>query len=325
MGAKQRTGNDTNTSNRYFFGATSELKDLIALRQVASSIGYQKKNRANSQMAGLLSSSIKGKGMDFEEVRSYQPGDDVRNIDWKVTARTLNPHTKVFTEEKERPVFLIVDQSASMFFGSKITFKSVVAARIASIFAWSAHEQGDKVGGLIYSDVSHKTVRAKRGVKTVLSFLNHLNELNNGLASKREREPLVGKEARMVEVLRLARTTIKEQTSILLIGDFLNLDDTGLIEIRSLARRNQILAVHVFDPIEAQAPRPNLYSITDGFKRIRINTSDKEFAKNYSKHYENKLKKIHSIFSEINSPLISISTGESIETVLFNHKLANLK
>ena len=200
--------------NRGFVGATSTLEDLIALRQVATSIEYERKHRTTSKLAGLLSSSIKGRGIDFEEVRGYQPGDDVRNIDWKVTARTLNPHTKVFTEEKERPVFLIVDQSASMFFGSRITFKSVVAARIASILAWCAHEQGDRIGGIIYSDLVHKKIKAKRGIKTVLSLLNDINELNNGLASKSKNEPIIGKEASMFEILRLAKKVIKEQTSI---------------------------------------------------------------------------------------------------------------
>ena len=110
-----------------------------------------------------------------------------------------------------------------------------------------------------------------------------------------------------------------------MIGDFLNLDDASLVEIRSLARKNKLFAIHVFDPIETQAPRPNIYSITDGFERIRINTNDKEFAKNYGKQHENKLEKIHSNFSEINSPVISVSTDESIETIFFNNKLANLK
>ena len=312
-------------SNRLFFGATSALKDLIELRQIATSIEYQKKNRTNSRMTGLLSSAVKGRGIDFEEVRSYHPGDDVRNIDWKVTARTLSPHTKVFTEEKERPVFLIVDQSASMFFGSRITFKSVVAARIASILAWCAHEQGDRIGGIIYSDLVHKKIKAKRGIKTVLSLLNDINELNNGLASKSKNEPIIGKEASMFEILRLAKKVIKEQTSIFLIGDFLNLDDASIIEIRSLARKNKLLAIHVFDPIETQAPRPNLYSITDGFERFIINTNDKEFTKIYRKHYENKLERIYSNFSEINSPVISISTGESIESIFFKNKLTSLK
>ena len=322
---RKRKQTDSKITNPLFFGATSALKDLIGLRQIATSIEYQKKNRTNSQMTGLLSSAVKGRGIDFEEVRSYYPGDDVRNIDWKVTARTLTPHTKVFTEEKERPVFLIVDQSASMFFGSRITFKSVVAARIASVLAWCAHEQGDRIGGIIYSDLVHKKIKAKRGIKTVLSLLNEINELNNGLASKSKNEPVVGEEASMFEILRLARKVIKEQTSIFLIGDFLNLDEASLIEIRSLARKNKLLAMHVFDPIETQAPRPNIYSITDGFERIRINTNDKEFAKNYGKQHENKLEKIHSNFSEINSPVISVSTDESIETIFFNNKLANLK
>ena len=320
MKIKQKPDRD---ENRGFAGATSTLKDLIALRQVAKSSEYQRKQRTTSQMAGLLSSSIKGRGIDFEEVRCYQPGDDVRNIDWKVTARTLNPHTKVFTEEKEKPVFLIVDQSTSMFFGSKITFKSVVAARVASILAWSAHEQGDRIGGLVYSDEAHINIKAKRGIKTVLSLLNKINELNNGLAKKDISEPVLSEKTRISEMLRQARRILKAHNSIFLISDFLNTDETSLTEIRSLSRRNKILAVHVFDPIEKRAPRPNLYSISDGLERTTIDTSDKEFAKNYGKHYENNLKEIYSIFSEINSPIISINTCEPIEAVFFKNRILN--
>ena len=320
---RKKKESSSKTSNRLFFGATSALKDLIELRQIATSIQYQKKNRLNSQMTGLLASAIKGRGIDFEEVRSYHPGDDVRNIDWKVTARTLSPHTKVFTEEKEKPVFLIVDQSASMFFGSKITFKSVVAARVASILAWSAHEQGDRIGGLVYSDEAHINIKAKRGFKTVLSLLNKINELNNGLAKKSISEPVLSEKTRISEMLRQARRILKAHNSIFLISDFLNIDETSLTEIRSLSRRNKILAVHVFDPIETQAPRPNLYSISDGIERTTIDTSDKEFAENYGKHYENNLKEIYSIFSEINSPIISINTGEPIEAVFFKNRILN--
>ena len=320
MKIKQEPDRD---ESRGFGWATSTLKDLIALRQVAKSSEYQRKQRTTSQMAGLLSSSIKGRGIDFEEVRCYQPGDDVRNIDWKVTARTLNPHTKVFTEEKEKPVFLIVDQSASMFFGSKITFKSVVAARVASILAWSAHERGDRIGGLVYSDEAHINIKAKRGIKTVLSLLNKINELNNGLAKKSISEPVLSEKTRISEMLRQARRILKAHNSIFLISDFLNIDETSLTEIRSLSRRNKILAIHVFDPIEKQAPRPNLYSISDGLERTTIDTSDKEFAKNYGKHYENNLKEIYSIFSEINSPIISINTGEPIEAVFFKNRILN--
>ena len=150
---------------------------------------------------------------------------------------------------------------------------------------------------------------------------NKINELNNGLAKKSISEPVLSEKTGMSEMLRQARRILKAHNSIFLISDFLNTDETSLTEIRSLSRRNKILAVHVFDPIEKRAPRPNLYSISDGLERTTIDTSDKEFAKNYGKHYENNLKEIYSIFSEINSPIISINTCEPIEAVFFKNRI----
>ena len=133
-------------------GAYTDLPDLIRLRYAAREMADLTGDKTSNPLAGLLSSNFRGRGIDFAEVRVYQPGDDVRTIDWRVTARTQVAHTKVFQEEKERPVLILVDQSASMYFGSQVTFKSVLAARTAAIIAWAALERGDRVGGLVFSE-----------------------------------------------------------------------------------------------------------------------------------------------------------------------------
>ena len=143
-------------------GVYAELADLIALRYGARNLQIGKRKRALSVLAGPNKSNFRGRGIDFEEVRGYQPGDDIRTIDWRVTARTGSAHTKLFREERERPVLLVVDQRNSMFFGSQHCFKSVLAAQLASLLAWSALNNGDRVGGLVFNDNQHREFRPRR-------------------------------------------------------------------------------------------------------------------------------------------------------------------
>ena len=143
----------TQTSGR---GIRATLTDLIGLRFEASRMPLPRNIRATHPISGQLRSKIQGRGVDFSEVRLYQPGDDVRSIDWRVTARTNQPHTKLFQEEKERPVLVLIDQGASLFFGSKVRFKSVAAARLGLSIAWSALAEGDRVGGIVSTEKAMK-------------------------------------------------------------------------------------------------------------------------------------------------------------------------
>ncbi|HEY6130551.1 MAG TPA: DUF58 domain-containing protein, partial [Halioglobus sp.] len=143
-------------------GAYVQLNELIALRFPAQQIKLGRRKRALNSLAGPIKSNFRGRGIDFEEVRSYQPGDDIRTIDWRVTARTGSAHTKLFREERERPVMVVIDQRGSMFFGSTHCFKSVLAAQLASLLAWSALHGGDRVGGLVFNDEGHQEIRPRR-------------------------------------------------------------------------------------------------------------------------------------------------------------------
>jgi len=150
----------------------ADLTDLISLRFEATRLALPRNIRATHPISGQQRSKIQGRGVDFSEVRLYQPGDDVRSIDWRVTARTDRPHTKLFQEEKERPVMVLIDQGPSLFFGSKVRFKSVAAARLGVMLAWSALGEGDRVGGIIFNDEGHDEIRPRRSRKSVLHLAN---------------------------------------------------------------------------------------------------------------------------------------------------------
>ena len=162
-------------------GAYVTLETLIGLRFPASQLQLTRRNRALSALTGPNKANFRGRGIDFEEVRSYQAGDDIRTIDWRVTARTGAAHTKVFREERERPVLVVVDQRGSQFFGSQHCFKSVLAAHLAGLLAWSALGNGDRVGGLVFNDSRHREVRPRRSRKTVLTILSQIEAFNRRL------------------------------------------------------------------------------------------------------------------------------------------------
>nr|WP_241480308.1 DUF58 domain-containing protein [Legionella norrlandica] len=129
-------------------GVIAELSELIDLRRYVHSVHYKPQGRA--LRSGNHISKFRGRGMDFAEVRNYQAGDEIRHMEWRVTARTGRPHVKIYQEERERPVIMLVDFNPSMIFGTKIAFKSVVAARLASLLAWTVIKQGDRVGGSFF-------------------------------------------------------------------------------------------------------------------------------------------------------------------------------
>src|SRR5690606_436223 len=162
-------------------GAFVTLQQLFDQRHVAHNLELDYNSRTRLGMTGAHISKIRGRGVDFEEHRAYQPGDDIRTIDWRVTARTGRPFTKVFREERERPVIIGIDQSASMYFGSQVAFKSVVAAEAAAIICWTTVDNGDRVGGVVFNESEQDLIKPRRGKRSALRLLNALSENNQRL------------------------------------------------------------------------------------------------------------------------------------------------
>lgn len=295
-------------------GAYTNLKALTRLRYAATEIDLVAMSKAINPLSGLLTSNFRGRGVDFAEVRIYQPGDDVRTIDWKVTARTQKPHTKLFQEEKERPVLLVVDQSSSMFFGSRVAFKSVLAAQSAALIAWTALEGGDRVGGLIFSDNDQREVRPRRSKHSVLRLLHEIDAYNHAL----------GKGARAVETnyfaaaLRSVRRVIKHGGTIFIISDFQRFDTEAKLHLNQLARHNDIVGLHISDEMERSLPAPNLYTITDGIDRTRINTADPEHRQRYRNYFNQRLEQIRAEFKKINAPIFELLTHEPLIDAIAN-------
>ncbi|MCG3728700.1 DUF58 domain-containing protein [Vibrio cincinnatiensis] len=198
-----------------------------------------------SQLLGHHQSRQLGRGMDFAEVRQYQPGDDIRTIDWRVTARTGKPHTKLFCEEREKPVILYVDLSTSMQFGSTLLFKSVLAAHMASLLSWLAVAQHDRIGAII--DLGHQQLELKPTArhKGVLQIMAHLVKAQQQ-ALTQVSVPLTSMQTGLLALNRLC----PKGSEIILISDFVRYDEESTPLFNQLSRHNRVRMVHIIDPLD---------------------------------------------------------------------------
>src|SRR5262245_46538040 len=162
-------------------GVYADLDALIRLQFQAHGFSSLPRQPVHSLLAGRHASRLRGRGLNFEEIRRYLPGDDIRNMDWHITARTRKPHIRVYTEERDRPVLLIVDQRLPMFFGSQRAMKSVVAAEAAALAAWRALAGGDRVGALVFDDLDSAEITPQRSRRQVMCILQAVVEKNHAL------------------------------------------------------------------------------------------------------------------------------------------------
>jgi uncharacterized protein (DUF58 family) len=258
-------------------------------------------------MAGTHISKIKGRGVDFEEFRAYQPGDDIRSIDWRVTARVGRPFTKVFREERERPVIIGVDQSRSMFFGSQVAFKSVVAAETAAIICWTTVDNGDRVGGVVFGDNGQELVKPRRSKRSALRFLNAVSEYNQVLVIHAAAEGNY-----LLQALQQMYRITKPGSNVYLISDFVNFDAECARLVQQLALHNSMTCILIYDALEENLPRPGIYGITDGQARSTIDTFTRSVREHYHEDFDQRIKTLADTMSKIQVHLIKVRTNEVV-------------
>ena len=288
-------------------GAYASLDELIALRFPARQLQLARRNRALSALTGPNKSNFRGRGIDFEQVRSYQPGDDIRSIDWRVTARTGDAHTKLFREERERPVLLVIDQRPAMFFGSSHCFKSVLAAHLASLLCWSALDSGDRVGGLVFDGKNHREIRPRRSRRTVLALLSQIESFNHALPLDAAPET-----DSFAEMLVNLRRIAKPGSNIYLVSDFQGADsDNARKHLFQLAKHTQVTALACSDPLEGKLPRGGRYAVTDGEQRSELNTADRGLRKEYAGAYHSAQQTLQQNMARLGIPVLQASTATS--------------
>lgn len=280
---------------------------LIGLQRDAQLLS-QKAGLVRSQLSGNYISSFKGRGMEFDEARPYQPGDDIRSMDWRVTARTNKPHSKVFREERERPVLLWVDFTASMFFGTRRCLKSVQAAKMASILAWSSSQKGDRLGCLLFSEQTHFELRPGRGKAATLHVIKQLSEFSR-LSEQAPHASHLAQASADHALKRLQQVT-RPGSLIYLISDFRFDKEPLKLAINRLALHNELVLIHVIDPLESDLPKSGRYRVSDGENETEINTSNVSLKQRYHQNYVNHREQLQQLSLRPGVRYVYVSTGQ---------------
>ncbi|MDM8545750.1 DUF58 domain-containing protein [Candidatus Venteria ishoeyi] len=284
-----------------------DLNDLLELRHQAHSLGLASHHPVNSVLCGLYSSVFRGQGMDFEEVREYQQGDEIRNMDWRVTARTNTPHLKVFREERQRSVLLCVDISARMQFGTRGTFKSIQAAKAAALLGWAASTSQDRVGGVLYGAGSLRYFRPSREHRTVWRILQALTQAK---ASERSEDGL----GRAMDKLAHAG---HGGSVILLIGDF-NRETTSLEQrFAYLRQHHDLVVLPIDDPADREIPAMGrvLFKNRDGV-RLELDTDSESGQAAYREQWDSQRNHLQVMCRRFGIDLIPLSTQEDVHLTL---------
>jgi uncharacterized protein (DUF58 family) len=291
-------------------GIEAPIDDLIRLRFRAQRLLLGGVRRARQSMTGAHDSRFRGRGMEFAESRIYQPGDDVRSIDWRVTARTGRPHTKLFQEERERPVILLVDLGASMFFGTRAAFKSVRAAETAALIAWAAMHGGDRVGALVSGRSAHMELKPVSGRRGVLRVLRALSALSHMAADDDEQQ------IRLTDSLLRARHVARPGSLLVLVSDFYSLDEEAAGHLTRMRQHNDMLACWIHDALEREPPPPGRYGVTDGWQTATLDTLGKGARARYRTNFADQFERLRTTLGRLAIPLLPIATGDDAAEIL---------
>ncbi len=287
----------------------TNLAHLVRLHHKASGFSFLPRQPLHSLLAGRHAAKIRGRGLNFEEIRGYLPGDDVRSIDWKVTARTHKPHIRVYTEERERPAYLLVDQRLAMFFGSQVRMKSVVAAETAALGAWRILSMGDRPGALVFNDMDITEVQPHRSRQNVMRILQAVVDKNHTLKSDLDVEP---DPTMFNRTLENVRRRIRHDALIAVISDFDGLDEEGRNILLELRHHNDVIAALIHDPSATQLPASGDYVITDGELQVELQLTDKRVRRRVHEAASGRITGVLDTLHEIGVPVLPLNTVEDV-------------
>ncbi|UZF91460.1 DUF58 domain-containing protein [Bosea sp. NBC_00550] len=259
--------------------AFATLDDLLRLKHRARGFSFLPRQPVHSLLAGRHASRLRGRGLNFEELRHYFEGDDTRTIDWRATARLGSPHVRVYSEERDRPVILLVDQRSTMFFGSRRAMKSVAAAEAAALAAWRVTSLGDRVGAVVFNDDGVVTVKPQARDQGVVRVLSEVVRQNAAL----EHAPVSDQGAgRLNEALSAAARMVAHDGLICIISDLDGENDETRRLVTRLCAHNDVLAVFIQDPLEQQLPDVGRATFSSGQAQIEVDASGASLRQRFS-------------------------------------------
>ena len=290
-------------------GVYTCLKDLIRLQYKARGFSFLPRQPMHSLLAGKHASRLRGRGLNFEELRHYLPGDDIRSMDWKATMRSGKPHVRVMTEERDRPAYIVVDQRNRMFFGSQLNLKSVTAAELGAVAAWRVLDQGDRVGTIVFNDTDISEVRPQRSRRNVLKILRELERYNNAL----QPDNTVESNQNMLNVVLEQLAGIVKHDSLVCIITDMDGADAKTREITTrLAQRNDVIVGFVYDPLERDLPAAGNIVFSSHDRQLEVDTRNSKVTSAFKKGFDERMENAKRILLQRAAPLVPVSTAENV-------------
>ncbi len=266
------------SKNNFSESIYASKEQLLELRKKAQLFSLNKTKLLVDVGFGEHVSPFKTKGLDFQEVRIYQPGDDIRLIDWKITAKHNKPYTKLYTDEKEQQVFILVDMRSHMKFATKGVFKSVIAAKSAAFLSFLSENKKDKLGFCVLSDQKMECAFPQMGKETLSVLLDSLSlvgRVEDGLFE----------EISLFQGIEKSEKFIRKGANVFVISDFLDFDEKTATQIRRISKRATCSLIHVYDLLEKKFPK-GIFPVTDGSEIVSLNTKTKSFQDKYTSEFE---------------------------------------
>ena len=290
-----------------------DLAHLQALKGKARQITFLPGQPVHSILNGRHASRLKGRGLNFEELRHYSVGDDIRTIDWKVTARAREPYVRVYTEERDRPALLIVDQRMSMYFGSQLNMKSVTAAEAAALAAFRIRDQGDRVGGIVFTDEAVVEHRPQSSQKALNRFLASVASANTALSADHIPVASVSLNQPLAAAARIAKTN----GLILVFSDFDGMDEITEKILRNLAQRNDVIVFTVTDPIADNLPEGLDIVVSDGELQAQVTFGSDQTRARLQEFASTRLKSLLSLTRKYGISVLPLSAAaETLPQIL---------
>lgn len=294
-------------------GVYADLDDLIRLQFEVHDFSFLPKQPVRSLLAGRRASRLRGRGLDFEEIRRYIPGDDIRTMDWRVTARTRKPHIRVYTEERDRPVLLVVDQRLSMFFGSRAAMKSVTAAEVAAMAAWRTLAVGDRVGALVFNDSVVREIPPHRSRRRVMWILETVLEMNRALRADGSIRP---DPSMLNRAMQRAHHLASHDFLVVIVSDFSGADGETKNAVTRLSTHNDVVALFVYDPLESRLPSLGKVVVSGGDLQLEIDTGDARLRTRFAGEFDAALQNARDLMLKRGVPVLPIHTAGGVRAQL---------
>ncbi|MGU9850548.1 DUF58 domain-containing protein [Pseudomonas koreensis] len=289
------------------------LAQLMALEFKARDLSLLARQPQGSILAGKHASRLRGRGLNFDELRRYQPGDDLRHLDWRASLRTGKPVVRTFTEERDRPALIVVDQRMSMFFGSQRSFKSALAAELAALAAWMVFNAGDRVGGLVFNDQRIDSIAPLRSRKRVEALLSHVAQQNQTLNAA---NPDAEDEDQLDKALQRCLALAGHDHLICVVSDFAGAGERTLQLMRQLRAHNDVIALQVYDPLALKLPSDGRLLVTQGQLQVELAVEKRSVHQPLGDYLGGRLKDVATLLRRSQVPLMMFSTAEEAHAQL---------